>query len=96
MIAANVAAMIVMVASSSAIANYLQQHPTLVMLALAFLLMVGFVLVLDGVGIEVSRGYVYTAMAFSVGVEFLNMRRQRKIRLRMERAQATSTPEQAA
>ncbi|GIV56093.1 MAG: membrane protein [Candidatus Kapaibacterium sp.] len=96
MIAANVAAMIVMVASSNAIANYLQQHPTLVMLALAFLLMVGFVLVLDGVGIEVSRGYVYTAMAFSVGVEFLNMRRQRKIRLRMGQAQATSMPEQAA
>ncbi|GBD04627.1 hypothetical protein HRbin20_00193 [bacterium HR20] len=96
MIAANVAAMIVMVASSSAIANYLQQHPTLVMLALAFLLMVGFVLVLDSVGIEVSRGYVYTAMAFSVGVEFLNMRRQRKIRVRMEQARATSTPEQAA
>ncbi len=96
MIAANVAAMIVMVASSNAIANYLQQHPTLVMLALAFLLLVGFVLVLDGVGIEVSRGYVYTAMAFSVGVEFLNMRRQRKIRQRMEQAHATSTPEQAA
>jgi len=95
MLAANVAAMIVMVASSNAIARYLQQHPTLVMLALAFLLLVGFVLVLDGVGIEVSRGYVYTAMAFSVGVEFLNMRRQRKIRQRMGQAQATSTPERA-
>lgn len=96
MIAANVAAMIVMVVSSNAISSYLHRHPTLVMLALAFLLMVGFVLVLDGVGIEVGRGYVYTAMAFSVGVEFLNMRRQRKIRHHMEHAQATSTPERAA
>ncbi len=96
MIAANVAAMIVMVVSSNAIAAYLHRHPTLVMLALAFLLMVGFVLVLDGVGVEVSRGYVYTAMGFSVGVEFLNMRRQRKIRERIGKAPSTSVPEQVS
>jgi len=88
--------MIVMVASSNAIAAYLHRHPTLVMLALAFLLMVGFVLVLDGFGVEVSRGYVYTAMGFSVGVEFLNMRRKRKIRERIGKAPSTSVPEQVS
>lgn len=93
MISANVAAMVVMVASSAAIATFLNRHPTLVMLALAFLILVGFVLVLDGVGVEVSRGYVYTAMAFSVGVEFLNMRRQEALR---KRRQTTSTPEQVS
>jgi len=85
--------MVVMVASSAAIATFLNRHPTLVMLALAFLILVGFVLVLDGVGVEVSRGYVYTAMAFSVGVEFLNMRRQEALR---KRRQTTSTPEQVS
>lgn len=95
MISANVAAMAVMVVSSGAIANFLNRHPSLVMLALAFLILVGFVLVLDGVGIEVSRGYVYTAMAFSVGVEFLNMRRQEKLRRRREHT-ATSVQEPAS
>ncbi len=94
MISANVAAMVVMVISSSVIAGFLSRHPTLVMLALAFLILVGFVLVLDGVGIEVSRGYVYTAMAFSAGVEYLNMRRQEKLRQRRMQI-TTSTPEQA-
>lgn len=95
MIAAIVAAMIVMIVSSNAIAEFLHRHPTLVMLALAFLILVGFVLVLDGVGVEVSRGYVYTAMAFSVGVELLNMRRQQRIQQRRTQ-NATSAPERAS
>jgi predicted tellurium resistance membrane protein TerC len=95
MINANVAAMAVMVVSSGAIANFLNRHPSLVMLALAFLILVGFVLVLDGMGIEVNRGYVYTAMAFSVSVEFLNMRRQEKLRRRREHT-ATSVQEPAS
>lgn len=84
MIAAIVVAMVIMVVSSNAIADFLRQHPTFIMLALAFLILVGFVLVLDGVGVEVSRGYVYTAMAFSVGVELLNMRRQQRLRQRVK------------
>ncbi|MCX7930529.1 MAG: TerC family protein [Chlorobi bacterium] len=95
MIAAVIVAMVVMILSSNAIADYLHRHPTLVMLALAFLILVGFVLVLDGVGVEVSRGYVYTAMTFSVGVELLNMRRQHRLRERVAR-RATSTLEQAS
>jgi predicted tellurium resistance membrane protein TerC len=95
MIAAIVASMIVMIVSSNAIAEFLHRHPTLVMLALAFLILVGFVLVLDGVGVEVSRGYVYTAMAFSVGVELLNMRRQQRIQQRRTQ-NATSAPERAS
>lgn len=95
MIAAVVVAMIVMIASSTAIAEFLHRHPSLVMLALAFLILVGFVLVLDGVGVEVSRAYVYTAMAFSAGVEFLNIRRQQKIRQRLS-ASTTSAPGQVS
>lgn len=92
MIAAIVVAMAIMIISSNAIADFLHQHPTFIMLALAFLMLVGFVLVLDGVGIEVSRGYVYTAMAFSVGVELLNLRRQQRLRQRMK-VLSTSTQE---
>ncbi len=80
MIAAVVIAVGVMMVSAGAISNFVNRHPTLKMLALSFLLLVGFVLVLEGFDQHISKGYIYFAMAFSVFVEFLNIRIYRRRR----------------
>jgi predicted tellurium resistance membrane protein TerC len=80
MIAAVVIAVGIMMVSAGAISNFVNQHPTLKMLALSFLLLVGFVLVLEGFDQHISKGYIYFAMAFSVFVEFLNIRIYRRRR----------------
>jgi predicted tellurium resistance membrane protein TerC len=67
-------AVIVMLVFSGAIVRFIEANPTVKMLALAFLLMIGFVLVLDGMGHHIQKGYIYFAMAFSLGVEMLNLR----------------------
>ena len=74
MIAAIVLAMIVMLAASGAISGFVHRHPTIKMLALSFLLLVGVVLVADGCGQHVEKGYIYFAMAFSFAVEMLNIK----------------------
>ena len=61
----------------TAAGRYISARPTIKMLALAFLLMIGLVLVADGLGVHVPKGYVYFAMAFSVLVEMLNLRVRR-------------------
>lgn len=77
MMIAVIIAMIIMFLFSERISNFIHKHPTLKMLALAFLLMVGFSLFFEGLEPihhkEIPKGYIYFAMAFSVGVEFLNM-----------------------
>lgn len=78
MIAANVLAMIVMLFSAKSISDFVHRHPTIKMLALSFLLMVGFVLFMDGFAVHVEKGYIYSAMAFSLLVELLNMRMRKK------------------
>jgi len=78
MIAAVVASVAVMMAFAGPIGRYISSRPTIKMLALAFLLMIGLILVVDGFGMHVPKGYVYFAMAFSVLVEMLNMRLRRK------------------
>lgn len=75
-----VLAVLVMLAFSGAIVRFIEANPTVKMLALSFLLMVGFVLVLDGMGHHVQKGYIYFAMAFSLGVELLNLRASKKKR----------------
>jgi predicted tellurium resistance membrane protein TerC len=87
MIAAVVIAVGVMYLASGMISAFIQRHPTTRMLALAFLLMIGFALLADGAGFHIPRGYLYTAMAFSAAVEALNViaRRNRAKR----RAQGT-------
>lgn len=82
MIAAIVLAMIVMMVASRAIADFVNRNASIKMLALSFLLLVGVVLVADGVGQHISRGYIYFAMAFSFGVEMLNLRRRARRRAR--------------
>lgn len=74
MIAAIVVAVAVMLFSAGAISAFVERHPTVKMLALAFLLMIGLVLIVDGLHGHVPKGYVYFAMAFSLGVEMLNLR----------------------
>jgi predicted tellurium resistance membrane protein TerC len=74
MMAAVVIAVGVMMAAANPIAEFVEAHPTVKMLALAFLLLVGMALVADGVGQHIPKGYLYFAMAFSVLVEMLNLR----------------------
>ena len=80
MFAAVVIAVGVMMVAATPLANFIKTNPTIVMLALGFLLMIGMTLIADGFGFHVPKGYIYTAMAFSAGVEILNMvaRRARK------------------
>lgn len=81
MILAVIIAMIIMFVASEPISHFIQKHPTTKMLALSFLLLIGVSLVADGVGFHVPRAYIYFAMAFSAGVEMINIlahRRRRK------------------
>lgn len=80
MIAAVVIAVLMMMLAAGPVMRFVQANPSVVMLALAFLLMIGMVLIADGFGRHVPKGYIYTAMAFAGGVEALNMvsRRRRK------------------
>ena len=73
MIVAVVTAVGVMMFAATPLANFIARNPGVVMLALGFLLMIGFVLIADGFGVHVPKGYVYTAMAFSAGVETLSI-----------------------
>jgi predicted tellurium resistance membrane protein TerC len=78
MVMAVVLAMLLMLAASGAISRFVNQHPTIRMLALAFLILIGVLLVAEGVGQHVDKGYIYFAMAFSTLVEMLNLRAARK------------------
>jgi predicted tellurium resistance membrane protein TerC len=78
MVAAIVIAVGVMLVSAKAIGEFVDRHPTLKMLALAFLLLIGTALVAEGVEVAIPKGYIYFAMGFSVLVEFLNLRTRRR------------------
>jgi predicted tellurium resistance membrane protein TerC len=73
MVIAVVFAVTVMLVASGPLARFIEKNPTIVMLALAFLLMIGTTLIAEGMGLHVPKGYVYAAMAFSALVEVLNM-----------------------
>jgi predicted tellurium resistance membrane protein TerC len=78
MVAAVVIAVAVMLVSAGAISNFVERHPTVKMLALSFLLLIGLTLVADGLGHHIPKGYIYFAMGFSVFVEVLNLRARAK------------------
>jgi predicted tellurium resistance membrane protein TerC len=78
MVTAVVLAVLFMLAFSGIVSDFVDRHPTVKMLALAFLLLIGVVLVADGVGQHISKGYIYFAMAFSLFVEILNLRARAK------------------
>ena len=72
------AAITVMLVASGPVAGFIEKNPTIVMLALGFLLMIGTTLIADGLGFHVPKGYIYSAMAFSALVEGLNMLARRR------------------
>jgi len=80
MIAAVVASVGLMMLFAGAIGRFVSDHPTIKMLALSFLVVVGVVLIADGFGHHVPKGYIYFAMAFSVGVEMLNIRMRKRVK----------------
>ncbi len=74
MISAVVIAVFVMMAFSGLISSFIENNPAVKVLALSFLMLIGLVLIADGIGQHISKGYVYSAMAFSIFVEMLNMK----------------------
>jgi predicted tellurium resistance membrane protein TerC len=78
MAAAIIIAVIVMLISVEAISTFVERHPTIKMLALSFLLLIGFSLVAESLHQEIPKGYLYFAMSFSVMVEMLNLRMRKK------------------
>nr|WP_314433588.1 TerC family protein [uncultured Brevundimonas sp.] len=97
MVVAVLVAVTVMLLAADPLANFINKNPTVVMLALGFLLMIGMVLIADGFGFHVPKGYIYAAMAFSAGVEALNMlgRRSATKKERAERARAEADQAEA-
>jgi predicted tellurium resistance membrane protein TerC len=78
MVIANLIALGIMLAASGAIAGFVDRHPTIKMLALSFLVLIGTNLVAEGFGAHIPKGYTYFAMGFSVAVEMLNLRLRKK------------------
>jgi predicted tellurium resistance membrane protein TerC len=78
MVVAVLVAVTVMLLAANPLANFIEKNPTIVMLALGFLLMIGMTLIADGMGFHVPKGYIYAAMAFSGLVEGLNMLARRR------------------
>ena len=74
MVAAVLIAVGIMLVSARAISEFVNQHPTVKVLALSFLLLIGTSLIAEGWGFHISKGYIYFAMGFSVFLELLNMR----------------------
>jgi predicted tellurium resistance membrane protein TerC len=74
MVLAVIISMIVMLLFASRISNFVNNNPTIKILALSFLLMIGFMLIVEAFHVHVPKGYLYFGMAFSLGVELLNLR----------------------
>lgn len=77
MIFAVVISMFIMMAFSGKVSAVIEKHPSLQILALAFLIMIGLTLILEALGVHINKAFVYVAVAFSLGVEFLNIRFQK-------------------
>jgi len=90
MIGSIVLAVGVMIAFARPVSDFVERHPTVKMLALSFLLLIGMVLVAEGFGAHVGKGYIYSAMGFSLFVEMLNLRATRA--RRAKRAKAAAEP----
>ncbi len=81
MVVAMILSMIIMLFSASSINGFVEKHPTIKILALSFLLLIGVMLIAEGMGAHISKGYIYFAMSFSLIVEMLNMRMRKKKQL---------------
>jgi predicted tellurium resistance membrane protein TerC len=91
MVIAVVITVIVMMVAATPLANFINANPTIVMLALSFLLMIGMALIADGFGFHVPKGYIYAAMGFSALVEGLNMLARNRAK-KKQRAAAANQP----
>jgi len=80
MVAAMLVAVGVMMAFAGAVGRFVERHPTMKMLALSFLILIGVMLVMEGLGQHIDKGYIYFAMAFSLAVELLNLRLRKPAR----------------
>ena len=78
MVIAIVVAVIIMMIMARSIGSFVDRHPTIRMLALSFLILIGVALIGDGLHFHIPKGYIYFAMAFSLGVEVLNMKLRRR------------------
>lgn len=78
MVAAIVIAILVMMVAAKSISDFIDAHPTMKMLALTFLTLIGVVLIAEGLDLHIPKGYVYFAMAYALGVEMLNLRLRRR------------------
>jgi predicted tellurium resistance membrane protein TerC len=78
MIAAVLASVLIMLIAAKPIGDFVHRHPSIKVLALSFLTVVGVVLIAEGMGVHIPKGYVYVAMAFSLAVELLNIRSREK------------------
>ncbi|MFZ4538587.1 TerC family protein [Propionivibrio sp.] len=98
MIAAVIASVGLMMLFAASIGHFVSDHPTIKMLALSFLIVVGMALVAEGLGHKVPKGYIYFAMAFSIAVEMLNirMRKQHSSPVNLHEAYSSSIPESNA
>jgi predicted tellurium resistance membrane protein TerC len=89
MILAIIATVGVMLVAARPIGDFVDRHPTVKMLALSFLILVGVTLIADGLGFHIPKGYIYFAMAFSVGVEMINIRlRARGVAVKLHKPEA--------
>jgi predicted tellurium resistance membrane protein TerC len=84
MVVAVVSAVALMLVASEPLARFVADHPTVKMLALSFLILIGVVLVADGLHFHIPKGYIYFSLAFSIGVEFLNQRARARHRRKRE------------
>ena len=87
MVAAIVVAVIVMMVAAGPVSAFVEGNPTVKMLALAFLVLIGFALVTEGLDIHVPKGYIYFAMAFSFGVQILNIGASKRGKVKLRKAQ---------
>lgn len=85
MVIAVIVAVIVMLFAADPLSNFILRNPTIVMLALGFLLLIGTTLIAEGFGVHVPKGYIYASMAFSAAIEILNMFHREAKRKRAER-----------
>jgi predicted tellurium resistance membrane protein TerC len=92
MAAAIIIAVAIMLAASGPLADFVQRYPTVKMLALSFLMLIGMTLIADGAGLHVPKGYIYAAIGFSVGVEALNQFAAHRRRLRRARPAPDPAP----
>jgi predicted tellurium resistance membrane protein TerC len=94
MIAAVIIAVGVMMFAARPIGDFVDKHPTLKILALAFLILVGVSLVAEGLHFHIPKGYIYFSMAFAMGVELLNLRARAKAKAKASASQAPAEPVQ--